>query len=880
MTVSTTTSRVEYAGNGSTTAFSVPFYFLANGDLKVYKAGVLQTLTTHYTVSGAGNPAGGTVTFLSAPTTGQAVVVFRDPALTQNTDYVPNDPFPAESHERALDRLTMIAQRNRDLVGRAFVLSDGDTSGASTTLPSPEANKVIAWNSAGTALQNRDATDFATALTYADRRVETFTGNGSTVDFVLAETPAVIANTDIDIEGVSQVPGVDYQLLADGVTIRFDAAPPNGQTICVKYGQAVAQSRDDAATVYYAPAGTGAVSQSVQAKLRETVSVKGFGAVGDGVTDDTAAIQAAAAALGNNAELNFPPGDYLVSRPASGILLQLNNLENIKITGHGARVTTNHDLTTGEFVIINMIACNRVIIDGLDIDYDVTAVPQVANPSGVGNKAVLIQSVFRNSDGACSADVTIQNCTFKLFNTSSSATWPTNSFAGGTAPLPEGDDPYYKLIGIFFYGKNQTASPSAGTIIRHKHIRVLNCRFRSMTARTFWPWACEDVQFCGNILENVGARRPQVRCIVHPRGMRISNNTFYGNNAYSLENTIVLLRQVDSQDEAEVAEVSGNTFFFCRGAGITVGGMRNVSITGNVFQPNPYYTDGFTPTSNERGYAGILLGPTNATTDEIKNISIVGNTFNGKQYGVFVNSSISVNGWQSDITVSGNTILNVPTFFQDAGAISVSSDTVKARNVVISNNTIRNETGSKANGFGIRLASVLNGHVSGNVIENTSAAIYQKSEAGNLTIANNSFVFNGFGIYSTSVVWPKDILILTGVTGSFNVSDTVTGGSSGITGTVSTVTTTATYGTSIVITGASGVFTQGETVTSSSGGSGTLTYYYTPREYVVANNTFIENGVGVRNYSDSPIINNVFIKNTTVAISTAYGGYLDNKVNP
>jgi hypothetical protein len=51
----------------------------------------------------------------------------------------------------------------------------------------------------------------------------------------------------------------------------------------------------------------------VQAKLRESVSVKDFGAVGDGVTDDTAAIQAALTATVAGGTLFFPAGNYIIT---------------------------------------------------------------------------------------------------------------------------------------------------------------------------------------------------------------------------------------------------------------------------------------------------------------------------------------------------------------------------------------------------------------------------------------------------------------------------------------------------------------------------------------------------------------------------------------
>ena len=87
----------------------------------------------------------------------------------------------------------------------------------------------------------------------------------------------------------------------------------------------------NASQVVYNPAGTGAVATTVQAKLRESVSVKDFGAVGDGVADDTVAIQLA---IDSGAKcVLFVAGTYKVTA-------QLTLVTGQTLRGQGAYVTT------------------------------------------------------------------------------------------------------------------------------------------------------------------------------------------------------------------------------------------------------------------------------------------------------------------------------------------------------------------------------------------------------------------------------------------------------------------------------------------------------------------------------------------------------------
>jgi hypothetical protein len=80
----------------------------------------------------------------------------------------------------------------------------------------------------------------------------------------------------------------------------------------------------------------GAVAQTVQTKLEQYISVKDFGAVGDGVADDTAAIQAALTALATTGgDLLFPQGTYKINTAISQTFA--DNV-NVRLLGYGAKL--------------------------------------------------------------------------------------------------------------------------------------------------------------------------------------------------------------------------------------------------------------------------------------------------------------------------------------------------------------------------------------------------------------------------------------------------------------------------------------------------------------------------------------------------------------
>lgn len=153
MTITNTTlASPTYNGNDSTVAFATGFQFIANADLKVVVTSAtgtetVKTITTDYTVTGAGSPSGGTVTFLVAPATGEKVNITSEVTLDQQTDYTEGGSFSAATHETALDKLTKISQQVKEITNRCIKLPIASQAITAQTT-APDASYLLRINAA------------------------------------------------------------------------------------------------------------------------------------------------------------------------------------------------------------------------------------------------------------------------------------------------------------------------------------------------------------------------------------------------------------------------------------------------------------------------------------------------------------------------------------------------------------------------------------------------------------------------------------------------------------------------------------------------------------------------------------------------------------
>lgn len=335
MTVSTTSNRINQAGDGVSTVFAFPYKFISASDIKVYVNNAL--VSTGYTV-GTPTDTGANITFSVAPANLSTIVILSDPARTQGTSLPSTGPFPAKTVETALDKLTLLVQRLADLVGRSFTLSDGDTSAPTTTLPlvsslkgsvlafnattgAPEAGPTIA--AVGTVADNAASINTVAGISANVTTVAGISGNVTTVAGISGNVTSVANNT------------TNINTNATNMT-DIQGASANAATATTQAGVATTQA--GIATTQAGIATTQATAASASAAAAAAAAASGLYRQ---VLDKSANYTILAADGGTLFRANTGGGSIAFTLPSISAVTDGFKVSIVKWTGDGNTVTIN-----------------------------------------------------------------------------------------------------------------------------------------------------------------------------------------------------------------------------------------------------------------------------------------------------------------------------------------------------------------------------------------------------------------------------------------------------------------------------------------------------------------------------------------------------------
>jgi len=189
-----------------------------------------------------------------------------------------------------------------------------------------------------------------------------FTATAGQTTFSVSPATPLVSSLLVSVNGL-ELPPADVTVSTTNVVI---PACTLGDEVVVRRFTKEPTVYPTAATQDFQQAGTGAVTRTVQSKLRDVVSVADFGAVGDGVADDTAEIQAAIDSLSTGQALVFQSGKtYKIGQV-------IFNGKSVAVMAHGAKFTLSGSsagfvvkgIVTGFYVYGGTITGDGVNRDG------------------------------------------------------------------------------------------------------------------------------------------------------------------------------------------------------------------------------------------------------------------------------------------------------------------------------------------------------------------------------------------------------------------------------------------------------------------------------------------------------------------------------------
>jgi hypothetical protein len=263
MTVSSTSSRVVYVGDGVTTAWPFAFKIGSSSDIAaVYSdaTGTDHTLSygSQYTATGFGADMGGTVSYPlsgSPIAPGTRLTIYRNVAVTQPTSISNQGAMWPQVIEAALDRLTYIAQKLSDSISRALVISPTDSL-ALGELPSAtsRANALLGFDPSGQPVAVQFST---TAIAWATWLVNNFATQATSAVNACAALGAFFLTGNNAPSGNMTPSAGTWNLTGASVTVATAAAGTNTtQAASAAFVQAAVAARTAVADANVTPTDT------------------------------------------------------------------------------------------------------------------------------------------------------------------------------------------------------------------------------------------------------------------------------------------------------------------------------------------------------------------------------------------------------------------------------------------------------------------------------------------------------------------------------------------------------------------------------------------------------------------------------------------------
>lgn len=193
---------------------------------------------------------------------------------------------------------------------------------------------------------------------------------------------------------------------------------------------ASADPEKGSAMVGFQQAGEGAVPRTVEEKLRDTISVKDFGAVGDGVADDTSAFQAAVNAVSGD-DIIIPGGTYKITAP-----VVVTGVERVNLVGAGSDFTKLQAVGNFESILVFDGTSFRNYARNMKLDVGATTTIGV-KLGGLGNKVVDCEMIGSNDSGSAplafidSSYNRFEKCRFSPLHANLWSAWLDNRADGG-----------------------------------------------------------------------------------------------------------------------------------------------------------------------------------------------------------------------------------------------------------------------------------------------------------------------------------------------------------------------------------------------------------------------------------------------------------------